>query len=184
MHGQQNIKSQIWGFHGRSPGASLLGCATVLLGMLVPSASKYHTSFIFSVKQSKHVSGSTHPTTQHHIPQELNLQQVSLSSHKNWIFSRCYCHPTRTESSAGVTVNVSQGRVKNQTNWGYGRVFLDNTHLLWLAFSRQVDQTAVLVSLYPCIMPHASNDQGKRKKNKKNQRLYKSHNIKVQILFT
>jgi hypothetical protein len=146
----------IWGFHGRSLEGSLLGCVTVLLGMLLPSASKDHISFIFSVKQSEQVSGSTHPT---------NSTQ----------------HPTRTESSAGVTVTISNSRVKNQTNWIYGRVLLDNSHLLWLAFSRQVDQTAVSFSLYPCIMPHASNDQGKKKEKKS---YYESHHINMQILLT
>jgi len=34
---------------------------------------------MLSVKQSKQVSGSMHPITQHNIQQELNLQQVSLS---------------------------------------------------------------------------------------------------------
>jgi hypothetical protein len=51
------------------------------------------------------------------------------------------------------------------------KVLLHNSHLFWLAFSRQVDQTAVSGSLYPCIMPHASNDQGNVKKKKKKQRL-------------
>jgi hypothetical protein len=47
--------------------------------MLVPSASKDHISFVFNVKQSNEVSGSTQTTTQHNIQQELNLQQVSPS---------------------------------------------------------------------------------------------------------
>ena len=55
-----------------------------------------------------------------------------------------------------------------------GRVLINNSHLLWFAFGRQVDQTAVNLSLYPCIMPHASNDQGKRKQKTKN-REYISH---------
>jgi hypothetical protein len=70
---------------------SLLGCANVLLGTSVPRASNNHISFIFSIKQSEQVSGSAHPTTQHNIQQQLNLQQVPL-------------------------VNVSKGRVENQIN--------------------------------------------------------------------
>jgi len=137
----------------------------------------------------KFLSGMSHCTTGHVSFQcfkesyqlHLHCQAVQAGVSKYAPNSTAQ-HPTRTESSAVINVTVSKSRVKNQTNCGYGRVLLDNSHLFWVDVSRQVDQTAVSVSLYPCIMPHASNDQGKRKRKKKSY--YESHHINVIILFT
>ena len=83
----------------------------------VPDVSKYHTIFIFRVKQSKktlrflETSGTTHSTTQRHILEDFGLPQLPPVTifREDYKLPRCMC----VISSISQSFPLCQGQISS-----------------------------------------------------------------------